>query len=224
MILGGSPGCVDRPTPSENTGGVPPVSPELRFLRRVPAAGPPEAFTLAPDSYVAPEVFIAQYAPSLWNLSRRDELRLVSTLQGFNGSAAKRYEQFFAGYRVKSGRIDVNVSADGVVVSGAGKPIGGLEGLPTEVRISESRALEQARGRAASACSLSEPLTFAKPISPALMISDRDRRLIWLTTVVVSNPKWVEWAVEIDAATGQLLREWGGFGINGSLLGCRSAK
>jgi Zn-dependent metalloprotease len=173
---------------------------------------------------VAPEVFLAEYAPSLWDLSKHDELRLMSTLRGFNGYVEQEYGQFHAGYRVKSGRVALSVSAGGVVVHGVGKPIGGLAGIPTEVRITEASALEQARRRTASACFLNGPLAFATTIPPRLMISDRDRRPIWLTTVVATEPMWVEWAVEIDAATGQLLREWGGVGVNGWLGGCSPIK
>jgi len=121
---------------------------------------------------------------------------------------------------VEGAELSLSISADGNVVYGSGKPLGGLEGIPTEARVPESVALERARQRAAAACSLHEPLTFAKTVPPALLISDRHARLVWQVMVLVLEPKWVEWAVQIDATTGEVLREWGGMGINGTLPGC----
>jgi hypothetical protein len=216
FAVGGAIGCIERPAPSENRGDAAAASSELRFLRRVPESGPPEAFTLHPDSYMPAQVLLKQHAASLWNLSKVDELRLFKTLQDTNGYTHEDYAQFHAGYRVHNARVVLEIAADGTVRSAIGKPLGGLGGVGTEVRVSEDSALERARRRVASACSLREPLTFVKPTPPTLMVSDRHRRLMWQATVVVGEPKWVEWTLQLDATSGEVLKEWGGVGLGGA--------
>ena len=223
LVLGACWGCVDRPAAPESGDGVVPASNQLRFLRRTPDKGPPQTFTLHSDSVVTPEVFIQQYSASLWNLSKVDELRLVRSFDSGNGVVHKHYEQFHAGYPVENGQFSLAISARGNVLSAIGKPRGGLEGMPTEVRVSEGSALEQTRRRAASACSLREPLTFGKNPYAKLMVADTQGRLVWLVSVVVTEPKWVEWTVQIDARTGEVLKQWGGVGVNGEMPGCSTA-
>jgi hypothetical protein len=247
-VLAGCSGCIDRSAPLENrahpddkntpgvassrSGFASPKAPhlpredsiapasELRFLRRVPANGPPSAFTLHPDMSVTPDVFMEKYAGSLWNLSRLDELRLLRSLPEGNGYVNNYYQQFHAGYRVLDGKIDLTIHSNGEVVSGVGKPVGDLERIPTVVRVLEPSAIDQARRRALSACSLSAPVTFSDTPRPVLLISEPYRRLMWQVSVTVSQPRWAEWNVRIDADTGELLHEWGGFGLNGENPGC----
>jgi Zn-dependent metalloprotease len=223
LMLGASYDSVDRPAPSESEAGVMPASSRLRFVRRVPEKGPPEAFTLHSDSYVTPEVFIEQYSAALWELSKLDELRLVSSLKDRNGYVAEFYKQFHAGYPVESGQFTLMISANRKVVSAIGNPVGRLDGIPTEVRVSEGSAVEQARRKAVAACSLREPLTFMKTPAARLMVSENHRRLVWQVPVGVAEPKWIEWTVEIDALTGEVLKQWGGVGVNGEMPGCSSA-
>jgi len=140
------------------------------------------------------------------------------------GTVYEQYEHFHAGQPVENGRFTLNVSPSGNVTSAVGKPIGGLAEAPTEVRTSEHAAVEKAHARAVSACSLREPLTWLeRQPPPKLMVSGRHRRLVWFVTAVAAEPRWVEWTVEIDAGTGEVLRERGGVGVGGTMPGCSAS-
>lgn len=149
---------------------------------------------------------------------------MIDTLPDGNGYVHYFYKQFHAGYQVVDGQITLSVSRSGRVVSDVGTPVGGLEGIPTEVRVPESTAMNQVRRRAVSACALREPVTFLETPSSVLLIPKRLRRLVRQVTVDVTRPQWIHWTVQIDANTGVLLHEWGGIGIVGDQGGCTAAK